>query len=122
MFIVDPSWIKRTTILSVLLALPSLMLLERVWKIDSPRRRAPLAIWCGFIFLITYAFWFADVLLGKTVIFSVMFMVGWPLFGILTAVIGCLISLFADKGNRSKLVIANGLLFVLALASIIAPN
>lgn len=122
MLMVDPSWTKKTTVLAVLLALPSLILLEKIRRSDSLSRRATPALWCGFIFLITYLFWIADVLLGKTVVFSVMFMVGWPLFGMLTAFVGCVISLFASTAERGKLVIANTLLLILARTSIIAPN
>jgi len=69
-------------------------------------------------FLATYVAWFVNVTFEK----SVMFMVAWPLIGILLALLGCGISLAVGGEDRKKLFIANALLLILAVASIIAPN
>jgi hypothetical protein len=120
-FIANSSWIRKTAILSVVLAVPAAVLLLRVWqKRDRAHAtlRSSLPAWPGLVFLGTYVAWFVNVTLEK----SVMFMVAWPLFGILLAVLGCAISFFAPVEDRFKLLISNGLLLVLALVSIVAPN
>lgn len=122
MFIADSGWIKKTALLSLTLAIPSLLLLIDVWRRRAQYSdysfRLSVAIWTGVTFLGTYFAWFVNVTFEK----SVMFMVGWPLFGLLLALLGCVISLTIGGDNRKKLFIANALLLILALASVIPPN
>jgi hypothetical protein len=122
MLIADPGWIKKSALLSLALAVPSFILLVKVWRDRSQRPKstssATLAIWAGLVFLATYVAWFVNVTFEK----SVMFMVAWPLIGILLALLGCGISLAVGGEDRKKLFIANALLLILAVASIIAPN
>jgi hypothetical protein len=117
----DPNWIRKTVALSILLAVPSLILLLQVRR---DRRRAgtavqtSLAFWTGAIWLATFVCWFVNVMFE----WSVMFMIGWPLFGIALAVLGCGLAFLTKGGERIKLLGANFLLLVLSLMSIIAPN
>jgi hypothetical protein len=122
LFIAEPSWIKRTVIVAIAFAAPSMLLLLKVWRNRSAKPditpKMPFAIKTGIVFLITYVAWFLNVTFEK----SVMFMVAWPLFGILLAILGCVLSLMIKGDDRKMLFIANALLLILALASIIAPN
>src|SRR5262245_15396479 len=118
----DPNWIKRTTVLSLMLAAPSLILLIRTWQAQAQRpdtsSKRSLALWPGFVFLATFLCWFVNVLFE----WSTSMMVGWPLFGILVSLFGCGFTFAATSEDRLKLVVANSLLPVLSLSSIIAPN
>lgn len=118
----DPSWIKKTVVLAVVLAVPALVLLTRVWRERSRRTTVALkqspALWIGIVVLVTYCCWFLNVLFE----WSVAVMIAWPLAGILLAVFGCGLAFSAEQEDRMKLLSANALLLVLALSSIIAPN
>ena len=83
----DPVWIKKTVVLSVVLALPALVLLARVWRNSSRgvSQAQSLACWMGIAFFISYFCWFLNVAFG----WSVGFMIAWPLIGIVLSILGC---------------------------------
>jgi drug/metabolite transporter (DMT)-like permease len=116
----DPTWIKKTTVLSLAFALPALVLLAQDWR-NRSTRPSPVpsaAWWIGLALVVSYFCWFLNV----TFEWSVGLMIAWPLFGMVLALLGCGLSFFADGENRPKLLIANALLLVLGLLSIVAPN
>jgi hypothetical protein len=118
----DPNWIKKTVACSILLAVPSLILLVQIRR-DRARQagtavQTNLAFWTGAISLATFVCWFVNVMFE----WSVMFMIGWPLFGIALSVLGCALAFLTKGGERIKLLGANFLLLILSLMSIIAPN
>jgi hypothetical protein len=117
----DPTWIKKTLLHSLLLAAPAFALLSYVWlKRDSGTGRSSsqnMALWAGLVLILSYACWFLNV----TFEWSVIFMIVWPLLGILLAIFGC-VSGLVSQHHRMKLLVANALLLILALSSVIAPN
>ena len=122
LLIATPGWIRKAVILCIVLATPALLLLLNAQRDRSQqasgRLRTPLAIWAGFTFLATYIVWLANV----TLEISVGVMIGWPLLGIFLAIVGCGSSLTLIGEDRKRLFIANALLLILAIASVVAPN
>jgi CDP-diglyceride synthetase len=115
----DPAWIKKTAALTLVLALPALVLLVHVWRSRNRRPQGQsFAWWTGLLVLASYACWFVNVIFE----WSVGLMIAWPLFGIGLSLLGCGAAFFADKTQRMKLLISNALLLVLTLSSIVAPN
>lgn len=118
----DPHWIKKTILLTIVLAGPACPLLVSVWRdhVRLPDRssRTSTALFLGALVLAFHVAWFLNV----TFELSAMFMVMWPLIGILLSVLGCGISFLVKNGARAKLLGANALLLLLSLTSIVAPN
>jgi hypothetical protein len=117
----DPSWIKKTVITSLIFALPALILLINLWWGRSRRPDAgkvSLAFWIGVAVLVLYVMSLVNIVLS----WSVIYMLVWPLTGIVLSVFGCGLAFSSDQVARVKLISANALLLVLSLASIVAPN
>ena len=113
----------------VLLGLPGSALVVRLWILrrkdrsesnwtDIPRQAA-------VTLASTYALWWLDLLLFAHypgLGWPAGFALAWPLFAMLLAVLGLLLSSFARNDEKLTLRIANVLFFMLAFSSIIAPN
>jgi uncharacterized protein with PQ loop repeat len=118
---VDPAWIRKTAITALLLALPAVVLLVQIYRSNQQKtlkQVKPLAFWIGASILISYCCWAINIMLWR----SVGFAVAWPLLGALLSMVGLGLSFAAAHTERLKLAIANALLLILSLASIIAPN
>jgi uncharacterized protein with PQ loop repeat len=118
---VDPAWIRKTAITALLVATPAVVLLAQTYR--SNRQRAlkqvkPFAFWIGVSIVISYCCWAINVMLWQSVGFAVV----WPLLGALLSMVGTGLSFAAARTERLKLAIANALLLVLSLASVITPN
>ena len=111
----DPTWVKRTAILTVFLGVPALALLVHArGKSRPPNVSYRVAV----LVLVTYFAWVLNVLFE----FSTGFMIAWPLLGVVLSLIGAIAARGGIVGQRQKMAAANLLLLALHLASIIAPN
>ena len=118
----DPHWIERTALLSLVLGGPAVFLLTQVVRNRTNHPEATLLtripLWTGVLFVVTFIGWFLNV----TFEISVSIMIGWPLLGILLSFLGCILASIPKTEERFRLATANGLLLLLALISVIAPN
>jgi hypothetical protein len=107
-------------IISLALALLALGLFFSVWSghFRSGVRKLNISIWVGTLVLVLFLISLLNVLLS----FSVIYMLGWPLIGIVLSVLGCCLAFSAAQPERIKFLAANLLLLVLSVTSIVAPN
>jgi hypothetical protein len=122
-------WIIKLVLPLVLFALPSFLLVLRLWL---DRKRQPVKSgWSdlprqlAILFLASYIFWWMNLGLARLnprLDWTTGFVVAWPLLGIVASLLGCGLAFFAREGEKGKLFLANILFFALSLSSIIAPN
>ena len=115
----DPEWIKKTTVLSLALAVPAGALLIKMWRRRSAFEKGdlPASFWLGTLVLLAYVVWVLNVMFEL----SAGIMVSWPILGIFLSIVGFGLS-FRSSRFQTELVITNSLLLLLSLASIVAPN
>lgn len=118
----DPIWMRKALVLSLALAVPAAVLVSSAWrsrlKNQRPASWRDAAAWVCVFTLATYLVWLINVAFEL----SVLLMVAWPLLAILLSLLGCGAALGAEKRDRAKLAIANGLTLALACASLVKPN
>jgi hypothetical protein len=119
--VADPQWIKKTVAVSILLGIPAVLLLSKVWRSHNRangRWSTNAALWTGMLFTVTYLSWIVNV----TFEWSAFAMVLWPLCGAVLSVVGFVLGLFSDRDQRLRLIGANALFLVISLFSIVVPN
>ena len=113
-------WFERTAITSLLFAVPAAVLVaEEYWRNERqrfPRMGARLRIACTVLCLYVWS------IVNIICQWSVSYMVAWPLLGIPLTIIGCGLALLLPKGKRWKMAVANALLLIEVLVSIVPPN
>lgn len=114
-------WIEKTVITSALFAIPAIGFLISAYV---HRRRKERKLRTHPVYFTTLAAVLLFVYSVINIVFqlSVEFMVAWTLFGIALTFLGIGLAFSTSQSERWRLVIANLLLLILTLASIVAPN
>jgi len=116
------TWIRNTLFAFFCLGLPAIFVLfatVRLHARETRREIKPLASLTICLLTFTmYLFSFPNIILE----WSVEYMVGWPLFGMIFCSIGFVFAFFASDKEKPLLIVASGLLFALAYSSVVRPN
>lgn len=115
-------WIEKTATTSLFLGLPAMALLAGVWwsrfREHHHKVRIPFSFWSSLVVLGLYVYSIPNIAFE----WSVAYMVAWPLFGIALTFLGFGLAFSSPAGERWKLALANVLLLILTLTSIVLPN
>jgi hypothetical protein len=121
MRVIDPAWVRKTELLTLVMALPAAGLLAKVWHQEVEKRRsrkAAFSFTAGVIVLTIYLVSVINIAFQ----YSVLFMLVSPLLGFVVSLSGIVSVFWAPAEQRVELFMSHLMLCGLMLASLVMPN